>query len=283
MLQQVPTEIVTDPRRYLTLVYGIAGVGKTEFGAQIPGHYFFCTEAGIEGVRVFGDPILNWKDFLDKCDEVTTAKRNGWKDNEGKPIREILTIVVDTYENLYKHAGVWICKNTTFPQKGVQQKYARIEDVPYGKGYTRTNELLIEKLNKLMLSGFGVLVISHSKEKPITWRGENFQAYGPKLPPSAADGIIDACGAVSFFNTEETTDKNDVGIVMKVEEGRYMYWQNSFLIRAKHRLPGFPAKLPLPCGKGYQTYLDAFEKTLRSKVSGEDSSGNTEVGRTEEE
>lgn len=278
MLQQTASEIVTDPRKYLTLVYGIAGVGKTEFAAQIPGHYFFCTEAGIEGVRIFGDPILSWGDFLDKCDEIVAAKNAGWKDSEGKMLREILTIVIDTYENLYGYAGTWICNNTTFPEKGVQQKFKRIEDVPYGKGYKRTNELLLEKLNKLMLCGFGVLVISHSKERPVTWRGQDFQAYGPKLPPSAADGIIDACGAVSFFNTEETTSKDAEGVIAKVEEGRYMYWQNSFLIRAKHRLPGFPAKLPLPRGLGYQTYLDAFEKTLRNEESGKASTDNVNGG-----
>lgn len=263
MLQQVPTEIVTDPRRYLTLVYGIAGVGKTEFCAQFPGHYFFYTEAGIEGVKIFGDPILSWEDFIEKCNEVVAAKKAGWKDPEGEPVREILTIVIDTYENLYWHAGAWICAHQTFPEKGVQHKVARIEDAPYGKGYTRTTELLVEKLNKLMLCGFGVIVTSHSKEKPITWRGQDFQAYGPKLPPSAADGIIDSCGAVSFFNTEESTSKDAEGNVHQVEEGRFMYWQNSFLIRAKHRLPGFPAKLPLPRGKGYETYLNAFNETVK--------------------
>ncbi len=281
MLQQVPTEIVTDPRKYLTLIYGIAGVGKTEFGSQITGHYFFYTEAGIEGVQVFGDPIFDWSGFIDKCEEIVDSKKAGWKDEEGKSVREILTIVVDTYENLYAHAGTWICKNTTFPEKGVQQRFERIEDVPYGKGYKRTNELLIEKLNKLLLCGFGVLVISHSKERPITWRGQDFQSYGPKLPPSAADGIIDACGAVSFFNTEEATSKDAEGNVTRVEEGRYMYWQNSFQIRAKHRLPGFPAKLSLPRGKGYQTYLDAFEKTVRNNVSGKDNTSGNESGREE--
>lgn len=281
MLQQTPSEIVTDPRKYLTLIYGIAGVGKTEFAAQIPGHYFFCTEAGTEGVRIFGDPILNWESFLDKCDEVVAQKNAGWKDAEGNPLREILTIVVDTYENLYGYAGSWICKHQTFPQKGALLKVERIEDAPYGKGYTRTNELLIGKLNKLMLCGFGVLVISHSKERPVTWRGQDFQAFGPKLPPSAADGIVDACGAVSFFNTEEKTSKGEDGKVNRVEEGRYMYWQNSFLIRAKHRLPGFPAKLSLPRGSGYQTYLDAFKETLRSIKSAKGSTSN--VGERQHE
>jgi len=265
VLQQTPTQIVTDPRKYLTLIYGIAGVGKTEFGSQIPGHYFFYTEAGIEGVQIYGDPILSWEDFIEKCNEIVSAKAAGWKDEQGKPIREITTIVIDTYENLYMHAADWICRNTTFPEKGVRQKFERIEDVPYGKGYKRTNELLIEKLNKLMLHGFGVLVIAHSKERTVTWRGQEFQAYGPNLPPSAADGIIDACGAVGFFNTEESVRKDENGRVVAHEEGRYMYWQNSFLIRAKHRLPGFPEKLPLPRGEGYATYLKAFQEAVKQK------------------
>lgn len=279
-LQQTPTEIVTDPRKYLTLVYGIAGVGKTEFGAQIPGHYFFYTEAGVEGVKIFGDPIFNWDDFLDKCDEVVTAKAAGWKDPEGNSIREITTIVVDTYENLYAHAAVWICKNQTFPEKGVQHKFARIEDVMFGRGYKRTNELLIEKLNKLVLSGFGVLVISHAKERTITWRGQDMTAFGPNLPPSAAQGIIDACGAVSFFILEESSEKDEEGKITKVEEGRYMYWQNTFLITAKHRLPNFPTKLPLPRNKGYATYLEAFKNTVEGKQNSNQT--ENEVSHTEE-
>ena len=165
----------------------------------------------------------------------------------------------------------------------MQHRFERIEDVPYGKGYTRTNELLVTKLNKLMLCGFGVLAISHCKERPITWRGQDFQAYGPKLPPSAADGIIDACGAVGFLNTEESTSKDEDGKVTKREEGRFMYWQNSFLIRAKHRLPGFPAKLPLPRDKGYATYLDAFNKAVERRQDGNDNETKNETGRAEKE
>ncbi len=279
MLAQEPTQIVTDPRKYLTLVYGIAGVGKTEFGFQIPGHYFFYTEAGIDGVEIFGDPIFSWDGFIEKCNEIVTAKKAGWKDPEGNPVREITTIVIDTYEKLYALGAVWICANTTFPEKGVQQKFKRIEDVPYGKGYKRANELLIEKLNKLILLGFGVLVISHAKEKQVNWRGQDFSSYVVNLPPSAAQGIIDACGAVSFFNLELATGKDEGGNIIQREEGRYMYWQNTFLITAKHRLPGFPEKLPLPRNKGYETYLDAFNEAVERRRDGK---SEDETGRTEE-
>jgi len=261
-LTQEPSVIVTDPRRYLTSVHGIAGVGKTSFGKQIPGHYFMCTESGTAGVSIFGDPILTWEEFTTKCAEVVTTKNRGWKDPEGNDQREITTFVIDTYEMLYALAAKWICVNCTFPEKGVHQKFDRIEDVPYGKGYKRTNELVIEKLNKLLLLGFGVLTLSHSKERDVKWRGQTLKSYGPNLPPSAAQGLIDASDAVSYFYTEESISKDEEGHVVQVEEGRYMKWQSSFLIAAKHRLKGFPDILPLPIDQGYQTYLEAFNETL---------------------
>ncbi len=139
MLQQISSAIATNPSRYLTGIHGTAGVGKTSYGQQIPGHYFMITEAGTEGVKVFGDPILSWEEFLNKCSEVVATRTRGWKDPEGNEQREITTFVIDTYENLYAQAAVWVCKNCTFPEKGVHHKFSRIEDVPYGKGFTRTN------------------------------------------------------------------------------------------------------------------------------------------------
>lgn len=263
MLQQTPNAVETDPRKYLTCIHGPAGVGKTSFGAQMPGHYFLKTQVGTKGVQVYGEPILSWEGFIEKCSELGQGLKEGWKDQ-----REVKTVVIDVYEYLYAYAAKWICANQTFYENGVKQKFSRIEDVPYGKGYTRTNELLLEKLNRLMLLGFGVLVISQSKERPIKWRGQNFQAYAPNLPPTARDGLIGECDAVGFFNVEESTSKNEAGEVIQREEGRTMYWQSTFLITAKHRLDGFPQSLPLPKGHGYETYLRTFQETLKGEKIG---------------
>ena len=267
MLQQEPTSIQIDPRRYLTLVHGEAGVGKTSWAQQIPGHYFMITESGTEGVRVFGDIILTWDDFLEKGTELVEAQAKGF---EGQ--REVTTIVIDTYEALWERCGEWVCKHVVFTEKGVKQHFDRIDDIPYGKGYKEVSKILIGKLQKLLLLGFGIVLLSHTKERSVTWGGQTFSSYEPNLSPSAAQAIVDACGAVGHFVIEETIKKGADGLPGQTEIGRWMYWQKQFLRVSKHRLDGFPARLPLPKGCGYETYVTAFQNTLAHK---ETETGNT--------
>lgn len=260
MLMQEPTKIETDPRAYLTGIHGTEGVGKTSYGQQIPGHYFMITEAGTEGVEVYGDPILTWEEYLAKCKEIVEAKQNNFKEQ-----REIKVVVIDTVEKLWDLCGYWVCANCRFPEKGIFHKFDRIEDVPFGKGYKRINELLIATFNKLMLYGLGVLWISHTKERTITWGGQDMTAVGPNLGPTAADYLVAASGAVGYIDIESVTKKDESGSVISVEEGRVMWWQKSFLRTAKHRLDHFPDKLTFPKGKGYITYLRAFEEAVEKR------------------
>lgn len=257
VLAQIPTAIVIDPRAYMMGVHGSVGVGKTSFGQQIPGHYFFITESGIEGVEVFGDPILSWKDFIEKAKEVIAAKKADFKNQ-----RMITTIVIDTLENLFEYAGNEVCATQTFMEKGVPHKFTKIDDVPFGKGYKATFGLLLRNLEQLRLHGFGMLLLSHTKERLVKWAGQDLQHHGFNLPPSAASVIEAACGAIAHFVIEEEVVKSEEGIVVKIEHGRFMYWQPTFLRTAKHRLKGFPEKLPLPINEGWKTYCDAFAETV---------------------
>lgn len=257
VLAQKATSIIIDPRAYMTAVHGTVGVGKTSFGQQIRGHYFFITEAGIEGVEVFGDPILSWKAFIEKAKEVIAAKEGGFKDQ-----REITTCVVDTLENLFGYAGVEVCATQTFVEKGVAHKFDKIDDVPFGKGYKAAYGLMLHNLELLRLRGFGLLLLSHTKERPVKWAGENLTHYGFNLPPSAALAVESACGAIAQFVIEQTIEKDEEGIITEVESGRFMYWQPTFLRTAKHRLKDFPTKLPLPINEGWATYCAAFEETV---------------------
>ena len=259
-LKQETTQIVDNPSKYLTLVYGPAGVGKTSWGMQIPGHYFLLTEMGVEGVEIFGEPVLNWEGFIEKCTEIVEAKEKGFPDQ-----RIITTIVIDTLDNLYEYAGDWICKNITFAEKGVRVRVAKIEDAPYGKGYKETNKLLIITLNKIMLHGLGVVLISHTKDREIAWAGQKFPVNMPNLIPSAVEAVVSACGAVGYFAIDEIVRKNEQGQVERVEQSRYQYWQPNFLILAKHRLRNFPERLLLEMDKGYTTYVAAFQETLSKK------------------
>lgn len=258
VLAQTPTSIITDPRHYMTAVHGTVGVGKTSFGSQISGHYFLITEPGTEGVKVFGDPVLSWDGFIEKGRELIAAKESNWKEQ-----REVKTIVVDTLENLFWFAGAQVCKTRRFLEKGVPKKYDNIEDVQYGRGYKAASELLIHNLEQLKLHGFGMLLLSHTKERLVKWAGQDLTHYGFNLPPSAASVVEAACGAIAHFVIEEEIKKDkETGIISSVEQGRFMYWQPTFLRVAKHRLEGFPERLPLPRNKGWETYVEAFNATV---------------------
>lgn len=257
-LAQVATAIAIDPRSYMTAVHSGPGVGKTSFCVQIPGHYFFYTpNAGMEGVEAFGDPILCWGDFISKAKEVIAAKENNFKDQ-----REIKICVIDTVGDLFDFAGMEVCKTQRFMEKGVAHKFDKIDDVPFGKGYKAAFQLLLRNLGTLKLNGFGILLTSHTKERLVKWAGQDLTHHGFNLPPSAALAVYAACGAIAHFVVEEKIEKGEDGIIKKVETGRSMFWQPTFLRLAKHRLKGFPEKLELPIGSGWEVYCDAFAETV---------------------
>jgi hypothetical protein len=257
MLQQDPSKIITDPRLYTTCIYGEPGIGKTSWAAQVPGAYFIRTEEGTKGISVYGEPCLSWERFLDLCVDLQKGKEDEWKDQ-----REIKNVIVDTVENLYWLCGSWIARTKRFMIKGVPQEYEDIRFVPYGQGYIEVNNEIIRVFNKLVVLGFGLILISHEKERTIKWRGEELQKVDPNLPPSALTMIIGYCDAVGYFSMEEEIKKEGVE-VKRVEIGRYQYWQPSFLRMAKHRLTGFPERLPLPIDKGYEVYRQAFEEATK--------------------
>ncbi len=123
-LAQEPTAIAIDPRRYMTAVHGPAGVGKTSFCAQITDHYFFYTpNSGVEGVEVYGDPILNWKDFIAKAKEVIEAKKKNFENQ-----RTIKICVIDVLGDLFDYAGAEVCATQRFMEKGVAHKFDKIDD-----------------------------------------------------------------------------------------------------------------------------------------------------------
>jgi len=256
-LAQTPTSIISDPSAYMTAVHSFAGVGKTSFGVQIEGHYFLQTEIGTEGVEPYGDPIFDWKGFIAKGKELIDAKKSNFERQ-----RKVTTLVVDTVENLFEYAGIEVCATQRFVEKGVAQKFDKIDDVPYGKGYKAACQLMLRNLEQLRLHGFGMLLLSHTKERPVTWAGKDWQHHGFNLPPSAATAVENACGAIGNFVIEEVTKKNEAGDIVNVETGRFQYWQPTFLRLAKHRLENFPEKLSLPIHEGWKVYCDAFAETV---------------------
>ena len=271
--------VLANPLEYPTLLYSAPGVGKTTLASQIPGHYFLLTEAGDQGLAVRGSPIMEWISgreidykgekrgpigFLDHCAEIVTAKENGWK-VDGVEIPPIKVIVIDTIENLYEMCARHICDTTEFVGDGGAQKYKFVEDVSYGRGYKRVNRLLLEKLQKLVLHGFGLVLISHVKERQVKWKGQKIDYSGPNLPPSAAEEIVGFCGVVGYMFIEASETKKDEELIRR-EVARWVCFQPQVEHVAKHRLTGFPERFIIPDEhSGWALYTQKFEETLRAR------------------
>lgn len=264
VIEQVASEIVTDPREYLHYLHGDAGVGKTTWCKQIEGHYFAKCDNGTKGLKVFGSSISSWPEFLEMLLLLSKQKASDWNG-----VREVKTLIVDTFDFLFELCGEWTVTNVRFMCQGVPKKYDRIENVPYGAGYAAVRRLVLLKLKKFMSLGFGIVLVGHTKEKTINWRGQDMIAKRLNLSPTTAEEILGECDAVGYCTIEETIERNDDGDIISIETGRYIHWQKEFLISAKHRLQDFPARTPLnnKCSKGplgYELYLTAFKKAAKA-------------------
>jgi hypothetical protein len=253
-LSQTAQSIVEDPRRYLTWIYGPAGVGKTTFASQIDGHYFLQAEIGTAGVSVFGEGVPDWVTYMRIIGDLKAGIDGKWQGQ-----REIKVVVIDLLERLFEHCGNDTCRNETF--KG--ERYVKIEDVPYGAGYTRVCERLIRSFEYLRQLGLGVFLISHLKERQSKWRSQDIVKYEPNLPPSAILRFQGACDAVGFYRAEYETQKDANNQIVRVEKYRVIHWQPIFAVEAKHRLHYFPGILPIPkVDEAWKTYEAAFLKAV---------------------
>jgi len=257
MISDTPTQVQTNPLNYFTVVLGEAGTGKTTFLSQIPGHYFALTEPGHTGLSVYGSLINDWNEFLTLCKELVARK------TEGKG-RVIDVLCVDTYDGLYKLAGEHVAANTTFLEQGKPVKASRIDDIAFGKGFARTNELVLGVLKRLRLAGINVFVACHAKGKVEKYRGQDITVYGPALTPSASTALVDAADVVMYFRTEENVVRNQDGLLVANSSTRFSYLHGQFTLTAKHRLSGLPEKFELKRDTQWKDYTDLFNKALQT-------------------
>lgn len=262
MLKQQPDGIESDPRKWLTLIHGEPGIGKTSFGAQIPGHYFTRAELGTKGLQTFGEPVSTWEEFVKICEALDAGVKDGWKDQ-----REVKCLVIDTVEMLWAMCGVHVARTQQFMVKGTPTAFSDIKNVPFGLGYEATTTRLLKTLKEIQLLGIGALLISHSNYRRFKWKGEEVVRAEPDFSPAQVDNIMGACDAVGYLSSESEVKKvfKPDGSVefTEHEDRRVQYWQPQFTRLAKHRLKGFPETLELPIDRGYETYLKAFEETIK--------------------
>jgi len=216
------------------LVYGVAGVGKTQLAADAPSPVFLQTEDGLGRLdaATFG--------LLRSFDAVMEALGSLYTEEHDHQ-----TVVLDSLD--------WL-------EPLVWQHTARIHNQPdiesfgYGKGYLAaldTWRSFLDGVNALRDErGMGVILIAHAEIKRFdSPETEPYDRYQPKLHRSASALVQEHVDSVLFANYRVSTLKSDVGFNKKVVRGvsggdRLLHTAERPAFLAKNRF-GLPETLPL--------------------------------------
>ena len=233
------------PRR--TLLYGVHGVGKSEFAAQAPACIFLNLEDGLNDIDCESSGVLTTFDLImDALRWLAESKH------------EYRFVCIDSLD--------WL---ETLIHKEVAHKAgkASIADIGYGAGYKQALTLwdrvlfALEWLRKE--KGIGVILLAHADIKKFSSpEQDSYDRYQPALHETASSLIQEWCDEVLFASYRVLIRKEDQGfnksrnIAVDVNE-RYIRTTETAAVLAKNRLD-MPAEIPFPRGGGWAEYSKYF-------------------------
>lgn len=137
-------------RAVRTIVYGVAGVGKSTWASNIPDAVFIDTESGTDSMDVARLPKPeSWSDLQEELDFVLTEK----------PCQ---TLVIDTIDRI---ETLLISDTVTRDGK------ISVEDYGYGKGYVliqeRWQKEFLFKLDRIIAKGINIVLVAHSVSRKV--------------------------------------------------------------------------------------------------------------------
>ena len=142
-----PNKVSTDLSGYITYIYGEGKTGKTTMASKMKNALLLAFEPGykaIPGIRA--QDITSWA-------QVKQVQRQ-LRDPKVKEAYK--SIVVDTVD-----IAAALCEKYVCSQAGVE----RLNDVPYGQGWTKVKKEFEETFRAIAQDGYALFFISHSKDK----------------------------------------------------------------------------------------------------------------------
>ena len=225
------TSALAPPR---ILAHGVAGIGKSTFGAQSDRPVFIQTEDGLGNIKVAHFPLAKSFDDVMEALAALYSEPHDYK-----------TVVVDSVDWLEPLVWQRACKDNG---------WGSIEEPGYGKGYVAALDLwrqYLDGLNALRDErGMTVIQIAHTDIRRFdSPEHEPYDRYVIKLHARAAALLQEHSDVVLFANYRISTVKSDVGFNKKVTRAlgsgeRVLYTAERPAFLAKNRY-GLPDVLPL--------------------------------------
>jgi hypothetical protein len=238
---QITKGKTTAPRR--VLLYGVQGVGKSNWGAQAPGAVFLPTEDGLDDIEASKLPLAtSYAGFMESLGSLYTETH------------DFKTLVVDSLDWLEQLIWQEVCGT---------RRISSIEDVGYGKGYilaVDTWRKVLEGLAALRQErGMMIILLAHAKIETFkNPEGDDFDRYQPRLHKFAAAVLQEWVDEVLFATYQTYTKAQPTGFGQVKAKGvgsgaRIMRTTERPSHQAKNRL-GLPDELPFSW-EAYAQYL----------------------------
>jgi len=176
---------------YTILIHGIPKIGKSTLANEAGNVLFFDTEGGLKGLEVFAEPVYTWTNgdethaFLNMCAEFVKGEH------------EFSAICIDTIDALHK-----LCTGYLMKKSGIIHP----SELEWGKGWDMVKDEFMRPLNKLAVSPYGLILISHSRSVEITTRTSKITKAVPTLQNYIWTQISAFVDIILYYDTEVTDD-----------------------------------------------------------------------------
>ena len=191
LLDITPHQVSKDLRGYSVFFYGEPKAGKTTIATKFPNHLLLAFEKGYNALPgVMAQPINSWTEF-----------RQVLKQLEKEEVKaKYETIIVDTADIAYDYCSKYVCANAPRSKEdGGGYGYDTIGDIPYGKGYGMVGNEFDTHLRKIVMMGYGLVIISHSTDKTFKdERGQEYLKIVPTLDKRANNIVARMCDIIGY-------------------------------------------------------------------------------------
>jgi hypothetical protein len=245
---------------YFWVIAGVPKAGKTSLFANITKEYFgdmsksilLAFEKGYQALQVQAQDVNDWSDFDEIVDQLIDDKKE----------LGIELIGIDTADILFEMATAevireWNTKNPSKRTKDIGGVGAKGKsDQGFGVGYQLVRQKIRGNIDKLQKAGYGVMVLTHSKDKKIEQKdGLEYDQLNVSLPSSAREIFINMADFIVFITIEK--EKVDDEILTK----RYMYFRSDGFVEAGSRFKNVPLRIE------YDTkeFLNVFKHAVQSE------------------
>lgn len=246
---------------YFWLIAGIPKAGKTSLFANLVQKMYgdinkgllLAWEKGYSALRVVPKDIPDWETWEEVVEELVEEK-----DNLPFELLGIDTGDVMWDKAIEKVIRDWNRENPSKRTKdisGVGAKKAGGQG--YGEGYNRAKKLIRDSIDKLQKAGYGIMVITHSKDKEIEQKdGLKYDQLVVSLPTSAREVFVNLADFIVFVTIEKQKDENDNLITQ-----RYMYFRSDGYVEAGGRFQNVPERIEYDI----DGFIEVFENAVKAE------------------